>query len=135
MTGYAQNNAVPKIRLLLAEDSAGTRHNVINLLGFEPDIEVIGAVGSARQAVDLAVQLRPAVILMDINLPDMDGLTATSHILRMLPATAVIIMSVQDESAYQQRALAAGAKAFLVKPFSGDELVDTVRRALGWAQG
>jgi len=122
------------IRLLVAEDSAGTRHNLINLLGLEPDIEVIGAVGSARQAVDLAIQLQPAVILMDINLPDMDGLTATSHILRLMPQIAIIMMSVQDESAYQRRALAAGASAFLVKPFSGEELITAVRNSLAKPQ-
>ncbi len=124
-------NNTAKIRLLLAEDSAGTRHNLINLLGFEPDIEIIGAVGTARQAIDMAIQLQPAVILMDINLPDMDGLTATGNILRLVQRVSIIIMSVHDEEAYQRRALAAGATAFLIKPFSGDELVSTIRNAVG----
>jgi pilus assembly protein CpaE len=121
------NRNTPKIRLLVAEDSAGTRHNLINMLGFEPDIEIIGAVGSARQAIDLAIQAQPQVVLMDINLPDMDGLTATGNILRLVPRVTIIIMSVHDEIAYQRRALAAGASAFLVKPFSSEELVATIR--------
>lgn len=128
MDGLVSNNATPKIRLLVAEDSAGTRHNLINMLGFETDIEVVGAASSARQAIDQTIQLQPAVVLMDINLPDMDGLTATSYILRLLPKVAIIIMSVHDEDAYQKRALAAGASAFLVKPFSGDDLVDIIRQ-------
>jgi DNA-binding NarL/FixJ family response regulator len=66
---------------------------------------------------------------MDINLPDLDGLTATSRIRNLLPQTAVIIMSVQDEDVYQRRALQAGAAAFLTKPFSGDDLIDTIRNA------
>ena len=120
-----------KIRLLVAEDSQGTRHNLINLLGFEKDIEVVGAVGRAMQAIEMAAQLRPHVVLMDINLPDLDGLTATNRIRSTIPNIAVIIMSVQDEDSYIKRALQAGASAFLVKPFTGDELVATIRNAAG----
>ncbi len=120
-----------KIRLLVAEDSQGTRHNIINLLSFEDDIEVIGAVGRGVQAVEMANQLLPDVVLMDINLPDMDGLAATMSIRRTLPSTAVVIMSVQDEDSYRRRAQQAGASAFLTKPFSGEELVETLRRAAG----
>ncbi len=119
-----------KIRLLVAEDSQGTRHNLINLLGFEDDIEVVAAVGRAGQAITLAEQLHPDVVLMDINLPDLDGLTATMRIRTSLPGTSIIIMSVQDEDSYLKRALQAGASAFLVKPFSGDELVATIRNAV-----
>lgn len=125
------NNPAEKIRLLVAEDSQGTRHNLINLLSFEKDIEVVGAVGRATQAIEMAGQLRPHVVLMDINLPDLDGLTATMRIRTTLPGTAVIIMSVQDEESYQRRALQAGASAFLVKPFSGDELISTIRNTAG----
>jgi DNA-binding NarL/FixJ family response regulator len=132
MTGPVfSNNAPPTVRLLVAEDSAGTRHNLINMLGFEPDIEVVGAVGFARQAIDLAIQLQPTIILMDINLPDMDGLTATSNILRLVPKVAIIIMSVHDEITYQRRALDAGASAFLVKPFSSDELTAVIHKVIG----
>ena len=125
----SSNNFPGKIRLLVAEDSQGTRHNLINLLGFEKDIEVVGAVGRALQAIEMCTQLKPHVVLMDINLPDLDGLTATSRIRNLLPQTAVIIMSVQDEDVYQRRALQAGASAFLTKPFSGDDLIDTIRNA------
>jgi pilus assembly protein CpaE len=120
-----------KIRLVVAEDSRGTRHNLINLLGFENDIAVIGSAGTGRQAIDLAFQLRPDVILMDINLPEVDGLTATREIRTRLPSIAIIIMSVQDEDSYYRRAIQSGAFAFLVKPFSGDELVNAIRKAAG----
>jgi DNA-binding NarL/FixJ family response regulator len=125
------NSASNKIRLLLAEDSQGTRHNLINLLSFEKDIEVVGVVGRGTQAVEIARQLYPDVVLMDINLPDLDGLTATRQILQISPIIAVVVMSVQDEESYKRRALQAGAFAFLVKPFSVDELVDTIRAAAG----
>ncbi len=118
----------PKIRLVVAEDSQGTRHNLINLLGFEPDIEVVGAVGWAKQALDLVARLRPALVLMDINLPDMDGLEATSRIYASFPQIKVIVMSVHDEESYYRRAQAAGAVAYLVKPFTGEELIKVIRR-------
>lgn len=127
MSGQTTN----KIRLLVAEDSQGTRHNLINLLSFEKDIEVVGAVGRGMQAIEMATQLQPDVVLMDINLPDIDGLTATTRIRTILPHTSVIIMSVQDEDSYQRRATTAGAAAFLVKPFTGDDLVATIRTAAG----
>ena len=125
------NDNSPKIRLLVAEDSQGTRHNLINLLGFEPDIEVVGAVSRAQQAHTLIRQLQPAIVLLDINLPDMDGLDATRIIRKDFPRTAVIVMSVHDEESYYQRARLAGAAAFLVKPFSGDEVVSLIRRNCG----
>jgi two-component system response regulator DegU len=120
-----------RIRLLIAEDSQGTRHNLINLLAFEKDIEVVGSVGRATQAIELARQLYPDVVLMDINLPDKDGLSATTQILDISPIISVVIMSVQDEESYKRRALQAGAFAFVVKPFDVDNLFRTIRRAAG----
>ena len=124
---FPTNNS-PKIRLVVAEDSQGTRHNLINLLGFEPDIEVVGAVGWAQQALALVARLHPALVLMDINLPDMDGLEATRRIKTAFPQIKVIVMSVHDEDSYYRQAQEAGAVAYLVKPFTGDELVAVIRR-------
>src|SRR5690242_1424543 len=117
MPAFSSNSALSKIRLLIAEDSQGTRHNLINLLAFEKDIEVVGSVGRANQAIEMARQLYPDVVLMDINLPDRDGLGATAEILDISPIISVVIMSVQDEESYKRRALQAGAFAFVVKPF------------------
>lgn len=128
---FSANEAQPKIRLLVAEDSQGTRHNVINLLGFEPDIEVVGAVGRAQQALELVQQLRPNVVLMDINLPDMDGLEVTRRIRNFFPGISVVVMSVHDEQSYYKRAQEAGASSFLVKPFTGDELIEVIHRSCG----
>lgn len=130
MTGALHHpDETGKIRLVVAEDSQGTRHNLINLLRFEKDIAVVGSVGRGEQAIELAIQLLPDVILMDINMPDISGLLATSRIRAVLPNIAIIVMSVQDEEAYHRRALAAGACAFLVKPFDGEDLVETIRSA------
>ena len=123
------SNLANKICLLIAEDSQGTRHNLLNLLSLEPDIAVVGTAGNGKQAIELAFQLRPDVILMDINLPEIDGITATTQIRSRLPATAVVIMSIQDEESYFRRATQAGAHSFLVKPFSGDELMHAIYSA------
>jgi pilus assembly protein CpaE len=117
-----------KIRVLIVDDLQETRENVRKLLQFETDIDVIGQAADGRQAVDLTRQHRPDIILMDINMPGMDGITASQAISKSNPASQIIIMSVQSEVDYLRRAMLAGARDFLMKPFSGDELVSAVRR-------
>lgn len=117
-----------QIRVLIVDDVAETRENLRKLLSFDPDIEVVGAAGTGEQGVQLAKEVKPHVILMDINLPGIDGITATEHIVRDVPTAQIIILSVQGETGYMRRAMAAGARDFLVKPPSGDELVGTIRR-------
>src|SRR2546422_6975238 len=75
----------------------------------------------------MAKQHRPHVILMDINMPDMDGITATEIISNTVPESPIIMMSVQGEQDYLRRSMLAGAREFLVKPFSADELIDSIR--------
>ncbi len=117
-----------KIRILIVDDIHETRESVRKLLQFETDLEVIGHAGSGSEAITMAKAERPDVVLMDINMPDSDGI-ATSHVITTtLPDTQVIIMSVQSEADYLRRAMHAGARDFLMKPFSGDELVTAVRR-------
>lgn len=117
-----------RIRLLIVDDVPATVQNVQKLVYFDKDILVVGVATSARDAVMKATQLHPDVILMDINMPDMDGLRATEIILRQVP-TRVVIMSVQGESEYRDRAMMVGARGYLVKPFSGDELLSKIRAA------
>jgi pilus assembly protein CpaE len=116
-----------KIKLLVVDDIVETRNNVINLLYFEKDIEVIGSATRGQEGIDMAKKLQPDIVLMDINMPDMDGITATEKIMQQVPGIAVIIMSVQSEQDYLRRAMRAGAREFLVKPFSGDELTSGIR--------
>jgi pilus assembly protein CpaE len=117
-----------KIRVLIVDDLQETRENVRKLLQFETDIDVIGQAADGRQAVELTRQQRPDIVLMDINMPGMDGITASQSISESNPASQIIIMSVQSEVDYLRRAMLAGARDFLMKPFSGDELVSAVRR-------
>ena len=125
-----------KIRVLIVDDIAETRENLRKLLSFAPDIEVVGTAATGEEGVQLARELTPHVVIMDINLPGMDGITATEQIVREVPTTQIIILSVQGETGYMRRAMAAGARDFLVKPPSGDELMATIRRVyeIGQAQ-
>ena len=116
-----------KIRLLVVDDIVETRNNLINLLYFERDIEVIDSATRGQEGIDKAKKLQPDIILMDINMPDMTGIQATEKILQQVPGVAVIMMSVQGEQDYLRQAMRAGAREFLVKPFSGDELVSSIR--------
>ncbi len=118
-----------KIRVLVVDDIAETRENVRKLLQFESDVEVIGGARTGREGIELAKQSRPDVILMDINMPDMDGITATEMIRKELPFTQVVILSVQGDPNYMRRAMLAGARDFLTKPPTVDELTAAVRRA------
>src|SRR6266545_5859541 len=90
-------------------------------------MEVAGTAGGGQEAVNLAKKERPHVILMDINMPDMDGITATEIISNTVPESPIIMMSVQGEQDYLRRSMLAGAREFLVKPFSADELVNAIR--------
>ncbi len=117
-----------RIRVLIVDDIPETRDHLTKLLGFEPDIEVVGAAASGAEALELAAKLLPDVVLMDINMPDMDGITATEHLSSSVPTAAVVMMSVQGEADYLRRSMLAGAREFLVKPFSSDELTASIRQ-------
>jgi pilus assembly protein CpaE len=116
------------IKVLIVDDIAETRDHLTKLLGFESDVEVVGAADSGRQALEMAARLRPDVVLMDINMPDMDGITATEQLAAEVPTAAVVMMSVQGEADYLRRSMLAGAREFLVKPFSSDELSASIRQ-------
>lgn len=116
-----------QIRVLIVDDIAETRDNLEKLLFFEKDIEVIAKASTGREAVALAKQHQPDVILMDINMPDMDGIQATEAVLSQVPTTQVIMMSVQGEQDYLRRSMLAGAREFLIKPISAEELYNAIR--------
>jgi pilus assembly protein CpaE len=116
------------IHVLIVDDIPETRDHLTKLLGFEGDIEVVGSAASGSEAISLAVKLNPDVVLMDINMPDMDGIAATEQLARTVPTAAVVMMSVQGEADYLRRSMLAGAREFLVKPFSSDELTASIRQ-------
>src|SRR5512142_1036432 len=115
------------IKVLIVDDIPETREHLAKLLGFESDIAVAGTVGSGAEALERAAELQPDIVLMDINMPDMDGITATERLSSRVPTAAVIMMSVQGEADYLRRSMLAGAREFLVKPCSSDELTSSIR--------
>ena len=118
-----------KIRVLIVDDIVETRENVKKLLYFEDDIEIVGNASSGNEGVELVGKTQPDVVLMDINMPGgMDGIGATEAIAARYPAVQVIMMSVQGEADYLRRSMLAGAREFLIKPFSSDELATSIRR-------
>jgi len=123
-----------KIRVLIVDDILESRDNVAKLLRFEPGVEIVGMADGGQEGVDLAFQLEPDIVLMDINMPDVDGITATTRISGRLPNTSVIMMSVQNEPDYLRRSMLAGAREFLCKPFSLEELAESIRHVNQLAQ-
>jgi pilus assembly protein CpaE len=121
--------AVDKIRILVVDDIAETRENIRKLLQFESDVDVVGTARSGKEGIQLAQELDPDVVLMDINMPDIDGITATDMIRKKSPYIQVVILSVQSDQNYMRKAMLAGARDFLTKPPSGDELISAIRRA------
>ncbi|MFL5760761.1 MAG: response regulator [Thermomicrobiales bacterium] len=116
-----------KIRVLIVDDVHEARDNVAKLLRFEPGVEIVGMADGGQEGIDLAFQLEPDIVLMDINMPEMDGIAATTLISGRLPNTSVIMMSVQNEPDYLRRSMLAGAREFLSKPFSLEELAESIR--------
>lgn len=116
------------IKILIVDDITETRENIKRLLYFEKDMMVVGEASDGDEAVRQTKKLNPDIVLMDINMPNSDGIAATQEISLKYPKTAIIIMSVQGEQEYLKKAMVAGAREYMVKPFSTDELVDTIRR-------
>lgn len=118
-----------EITLLIADDSEEMRETLKTLLTFNERIRVIGEAADGKEALDKVLQLKPDLVLMDINMGIMgksDGLWATQEITQRRPQTGIIIISVQEESDYMRKAMSAGARDYLVKPFDADELFRTI---------
>ncbi|MDT3699082.1 MAG: response regulator [Thermincola sp.] len=116
------------IKILIVDDITETRENIKRLLYFEKDMMVVGEASDGNEAIRQTQKLSPDIVLMDVNMPTLDGITATQEISLKYPKTAIIIMSVQGEQEYLKKAMVAGAREYMVKPFGTDELVDTIRR-------
>jgi pilus assembly protein CpaE len=119
--------SIPRIRVLIVDDVPEARDNVQKLLQFAGDMQVIGQAGTGREAVDLARKLQPDIILMDVSMPEMDGITATQLITTQFPSVAVIMSSVQSDTETLRRSLQAGARDYLFKPYGLDELTGSIR--------
>lgn len=115
------------IRVLIADDQPLVRRGLALILGPDPEFEVVGEAEDGAQAVALAQQLRPDVVVMDIRMPVLDGVQATEELARTLPETRVLALSTFDMDEYVVAALRAGAYGFLPKDISPEELIAAVR--------
>ena len=116
------------IRLLIADDHALVRSGLRSMLKREPGIEIVGEARNGREAVELCRSSRPDLVLMDVRMPDMDGLEATRAIKRELPETGVLMVTMHECSDYMLEAIKAGAAGYVLKDAPRNELVDAVRR-------
>jgi DNA-binding NarL/FixJ family response regulator len=116
-----------RITVLLAEDHMIVREGFRQMLGLEDDIEVVGEAQDGRQAVTLAKKLRPAVMLMDIAMPLLNGLEATRQILKAIPGIKVVMLSAHSDDAYVQNATESGAVGFLLKQTSAHDVCRAIR--------
>lgn len=116
------------IRVLIAEDHATVRGAVKALLDREPDIDVVGEAGNGEDAVTLAKQLEPDVVLMDISMPDLDGARATRRVKSSLNKTRVLILTRHDEDGYLKKLIAEGADGYVLKQSSSAILIHAIRQ-------
>ncbi|MDD2401483.1 MAG: response regulator [Clostridia bacterium] len=117
------------IKLLIADDNEDTRENIRRMLSFDEELIVVGEAANGTEAYEKSKSLQPNVILMDINMPGMDGLAATQKITAEVSGCSVVVISVQGEQEYLRKAMISGARDYLVKPFNNDDLINTVKNA------
>src|SRR5690242_11239732 len=117
------------IRLLIVDDHPVIRTLLQRLLEAEPDIHIVGAAEDGAAALALAPALRPDVVVMDVQMPRMDGITAAARLRAVAPRSAVIMFSSEDDQATRSQAQAAGARAFIAKDGALDGLLHAIRRA------
>lgn len=119
-----------KHRILIADDHAILREGVRALLATADDIEVVGEAGDGREAIDLAQELEPDVILMDVAMPGLGGLEATLEIRRLVPRAKVLVLSQYGEPEYVRRFLKAGVSGYVLKKAAGADLVSAIRAVM-----
>ncbi|WP_314585155.1 response regulator transcription factor [Paenibacillus terrigena] len=118
---------MPMIRILIADDQLLTREGLRTILDLEEDFEVIGVAKNGQEACDMAEALRPDIVLLDIRMPVMDGITALKHIKRSCPETAALILTTFLEDEYIIEGMANGASGYMLKDMDGDKMIASIR--------
>jgi DNA-binding NarL/FixJ family response regulator len=127
----SQERPTRPVRLIIADDYALVRRGLGSMLAGEPDLEVIGEAANGREALELCRRLKPELVLMDVGMPDMDGLEATWAIKREFPATSVVVVTIHENPDYLFEALKAGAVGYVLKDATQKEVITAVRQVLG----
>jgi DNA-binding NarL/FixJ family response regulator len=116
-----------KIRILLADDHAVVRQGFKMILAAQPDMEIVGEAGNGREALELAGQYQPDVIVMDVAMPELNGIEATRRLADLSPRTRVLALSMHKDSVYVREILRAGARGYLLKDSIASDLLAAVR--------
>ena len=117
-----------KLKVLIADDVQETRRNTRLMLATIDDVEVVAIAANGLQALQLAKEQHPDIVLLDINMPEMDGLSAYREIHKVLPGTGCIIISAEKDSTTMRNAISVGVQEYLIKPFTVEELEDAIGR-------
>jgi YesN/AraC family two-component response regulator len=120
-----------KLRVLIADDVQETRRNTRLMLATIDDVEVVAIASNGVQAVELAKEHHPDIVMLDINMPEMDGLSAYKRIAQIYPDTGCIIISAEKDTTTLRTAMSIGVQEYLIKPFTGDELETAIARVRG----
>jgi two-component system response regulator NreC len=120
-----------RTRILLADDHAVVRQGFKMILGAQADMEIVGEAGNGREAVELAGQLNPDIVVMDVAMPELNGIEATRRLIAANPHTRVIALSMHKDSVYVREILRAGARGYLLKDSGADDLVKAIRAVAG----
>ncbi|MGA2771284.1 MAG: response regulator transcription factor [Bryobacteraceae bacterium] len=115
-----------RIRILLADDHAVVRQGFKMILNAQADMEIVGEAGNGRQAVELAEQLRPDVVVMDVAMPELNGIEATRRLASSVPHARVVALSMHKDSVYVREILRAGARGYLLKDSGAADLVAAI---------
>lgn len=121
------NSAQKAVRVLVVDDQRLMRDGIASLLSIQEGVEVVGTAANGQMALEQAINLSPDVILMDVRMPIMDGVTATRHVLRQLPTCKVLMLTTFDDEAYIVEALRAGASGYLLKDMPSRDLAQAIR--------
>jgi two-component system, NarL family, response regulator NreC len=119
--------AMKRTRILLVDDHAVVRQGFKMILSAQPDMEIVGEAGNGREAVELAGQLKPDVVLMDVAMPELNGIEATRRLVAQDPHIRVIALSMHKDNVYVREILRAGARGYLLKDSGAGDLVTAIR--------
>lgn len=123
------NQLSEPVRVLVVDDQQLMRDGLASLLSIQEGIEVVGTAADGQEAIDQALRLQPDVVLMDVRMPVMDGITATGHLRRQLPACQVLMLTTFDDEEYIVKALIAGASGYLLKDIPSHDLARAIQLA------
>ncbi len=118
-----------KIRIVIADDMEETRKSLKVMLSFADDLEVVGEASDGEEALKLVKELKPDVVLVDINMPNIDGISVSKKLVQENPGIGIVAISIQGDEEYERALKKIGVDGFLVKPFSSSRLIETVREA------